>query len=270
MLHLSRRVFKVNRLRGFALLAAPLLLVQMFSWCSARAASDGAAATSSPLTMTQVVDNLIARNRERAQGLKSYEGKRIYTVRYQGFPKELDARIVVSMQYDAPSSKEFTVVSESGPKLLIDRVLKRLLKTETDAQRQDTREAVDLDRKNYEFSDLKYVPAANGCSYSLSVEPIKPNKYLYRGKILVNDRDFAVCGIQAEPAQNPSFWITSTSIHESYERVGEFWLPEENKSVSRIRFGGSATLTIEYQDYKVQAQRPGSAGPIVSAGSGGR
>ena len=81
--------------------------------------------------------------------------------------------MVVSMQYEAPNTKEFSVVSQSGPKLLVDEVLKRLLKTETDAQRKNTREAVNLDRKNYQFSNLKYAPAVDGCSYTLTVEPRK-------------------------------------------------------------------------------------------------
>ncbi|HTU51818.1 MAG TPA: hypothetical protein VMF56_14595 [Acidobacteriaceae bacterium] len=178
--------------------------------------------------------------------------------------------MVVSMQYESPNTKEFTVVSQSGPKLLVDQVLKRLPKTETDAQRKNTREAVNLDRKNYDFSDLEYDPEADGCSYVLSVQPRKPNKYVYRGKIRVNDQDFAVCGIQAEPAQNPSFWIKSTRIHETYEKVGDFWLPEQNKSVSRIRIGGSATLTIQYQDYKVQRQQLASTDPTSSSASEGK
>jgi hypothetical protein len=244
-----------------------LLMMEMFSSGSGSAA-DGASA--SPMTQTQVVDNLVARNEERARGLRGYEGNRIYTVRYHGFPKDLEARMVVSMQYDAPNTKEFSIVSQSGPKFLVDEVLKRLLKTETDAQRKSTREAVNLDRTNYQFSGLEYAPEADGCSYTLTVEPRKPNKYLYRGKIRVNDQDFAVCGIQAEPAVNPSFWIKSTNIHETYEKVGNFWLPEQNKSVSRIRFGGSATLTIQYQDYKIQTQRLASAGATSSSGSAGK
>jgi hypothetical protein len=242
-----------------------LLMMEMFSSGSGSAA-DGVSA--SPMTLTQVVDKLVARNEVRARGLRGYEGNRVYIVRYHGFPKDLEARMVVSMQYEAPNTKEFSVVSQSGPKLLVDKVLKRLLQTETDAQRQKTREAVNLDQQNYEFSDLEYAPEADGCSYVLSVAPRKPNKYLYRGKIRVNDQDFAVCGIQAEPAENPSFWITSTSIHETYKKVGAFWLPEENKSVSRIRFGGSATLTIQYQDYKIQTNQLASAGATSSFGGG--
>jgi hypothetical protein len=267
ILHASNRFLKANKFRRVAFLATLLLLMDIFSSGSGFAA-DGASA--SPMTLTQVVDNLVARNEARASDLKSYEGNRIYTVRYHGFPKDLDARIVVSMQYESPNTKEFKVISQRGPKLLVDQVLKRLLKTETDAQQQKTREAVNLDRQNYEFSDLEYVPEADGCSYTLSVEPRKPNKYLYRGKIRVNDQDFAVCGIQAEPAENPSFWITSTSIHETYKKVGDFWLPEQNKSVSRIRFGGSATLTIQYQDYKIQTQQLANAAAVSSSDSPGK
>jgi hypothetical protein len=267
VLYLFSLFLKPYKVRHFAFPAMLLLLIHMFSPARVCAASDGAHANPSPMTLAQVVDNLLTRNEERAKGLKSYEGNRIYAVHYHGFPKDLEARMVVSMRYEAPNTKQFTVISQSGPKLLVDEVLKRLLKTETDAQRKNTREDVNLDRKNYDFSDLEYEPAADGCSYVLSVDPKKPNKYLYRGKIRVNDREFAVCDIQAEPAQNPSFWIKSTSIRETYEKVGDFWLPSENKSVSRIRFGGSATLTIQYKDYKVQPQRLARAESTSSAGA---
>jgi hypothetical protein len=270
ILYASRLFPKIVTVCRFAVAAMLLLLMNMFSSGRVCAATDGTQASPSPMTLEQVVDRLVARNVERARGLKSYEGNRVYTVRYHGFPKDLEARMVVSMQYEAPNTKEFSVVSQSGPKLLVDEVLKRLLKTEKDAQRKNTREAVNLDRKNYEFSNLKYVAAVDGCSYTLTVEPRKANKYLYRGKIRVNDQDFAVCGIQAEPAVNPSFWITSTSIDETYKKVGDFWLPQQNKSVSKMRFGGSATLTIQYQDYKIQTQQLANASGTSSPGATGK
>lgn len=266
----SSRSLKPSKFRRFAFPAILVLVMNMFSSGRIVAATGGANPSTAPMTLAQVVDNLMARNAERAKDLKGYEGDRTYIVRYHGFPKDLNARMVVSMEYEAPNTKEFTVISQSGPKLLVDEVLKRLLKAETDAQRKNIREAVNLDRKNYQFSDLEYEPEEDGCSYVLSVNPKKPNKYLYRGKIRVNDHDFAVCGIQAKPAQNPSFWIKSTSIHETYEKVGNFWLPEENKSVSRIRFGGSATLTIQYQDYKVQMQQLASSSAASSSSLEGK
>ena len=42
-----------------------------------------------------------------------------------------------------------------------------------------------------------------------------------------------MCRIEAEPAKNPSFWIKKTDIHHEYVKVGDFWLPADNKSVSK-------------------------------------
>jgi hypothetical protein len=69
-------------------------------------------------------------------------------------------------------------------------------------------------------------------------------------------KDFAVCRIEAEPAKKPSIWIKRTDIRHAYLKVGDFWLPKENTSVSIIRLGGRATLTIEYQNYEILSADP--------------
>ena len=66
-------------------------------------------------------------------------------------------------------------------------------------------------------------------------------------------QDFAICRIEAEPAKNPSFWIKKTDIHHTYLKVGDFWMPAENKSVSSLRLFDRAVLTIQYQDYVILA-----------------
>ncbi len=60
----------------------------------------------------------------------------------------------VEVTYDAPSSKSFRVVSETGSKLLIDRVLKRLLKTEQDSTNNQSQTA--LTTANYTFSQGRH------------------------------------------------------------------------------------------------------------------
>jgi hypothetical protein len=86
----------------------------------------------------------------------------------------------------------------------------------------------------------------------MHVEPRVDSKFLYRGSVLVDAEDYAVVQIEAEPAQNPSFWISKTHIHHTYAKAGDFWLPEHNRSESTMRFGGSAVLTIDYGQYTVQ------------------
>jgi hypothetical protein len=79
----------------------------------------------------------------------------------------------------------------------------------------------------------------------------------------VDGRDFAVCRIEAEPAKNPSFWIKKTDIHHTYLKVGDFWLPAKNESVSLVRGGGRAVLTITYQNYDILAAHALNASDAV-------
>ena len=81
---------------------------------------------------------------------------------------------------------------------------------------------------------------------------------------------FAVTRIEAQPARNPSFWTTSASIRHTYRKVeGGFYLPRENKTVTSVRLGGTATLTIDYESYQVVAAPPLTAAQKgTSAGEG--
>jgi len=220
------------------------------------------------LNLPQIVDKLVTKNLERADALQKYQGRRTYTLSYSGLPISLHAEMVVDMTFDAPATKQFKIISQSGPQWLIDRVLKRLLETEQEASTDENRARVALNSINYDFSDLNRQDAPDNCSYMVAVEPKVPSKLLYRGHIWVDSKDFAVCKIQAEPAKNPSFWIKKTDIHHSYIKVGDFWLPSENQSVSEIRGGGHATLTIKYQNYEILAAhslKGSDSGPSSSA-----
>jgi len=205
------------------------------------------------LTLSQVVEKLVQKNAERAKALESYRGTRSYELDYRGFPTALRAEITVDISYNAPDRKEFKVLSESGNKWIVQRVLKRLIETEREAQESANRASVELNTQNYEFTSLERRASADGCAYVLGVQPKVPNKFLYRGRIWVNDQDFAVCRIEAEPAKNPSIWITKTQIRQNYQKIGDFWLPVENQSVSTLRLGGRASLAIEYQYYEINA-----------------
>lgn len=218
--------------------------------------------SSSPLTLNQVVDRLIAANIKRSDSLLGYQSRRTYTVFYKGFFGDLHAEMVVDLDYTAPETKKFTIISESGPKLLVDHILKELMTVETESQQWKNRKALLPNRQNYNFTNLQYQPASDGCSYVLDVSPVVPNKLLYRGRIWVNDRDFAICKIEGYPSKTPSFWITSGQLVHTYSKIGEFWFSREDKSISTIRLGGTATLTIQYADYKIRSMP--SAGAIVS------
>jgi hypothetical protein len=208
------------------------------------------------LTTEQIVNKLVQKNLERARALAAYQGTRVYRLEYQGFPSSRSAEMTVAAKYRSPASKEFTIQSETGSHLLIEKVFHKLLQSEKDALGEENQAHVALNKDNYRFTLAGYESMSTGPCYVLSVEPLNKNKLLYRGRIWVDAGDFAVVRIEAAPAKNPSFWTKETRIVQIYSKVGDFWLPVSNRSSSTIRLGGQADFTIDYQNYLITAATP--------------
>ena len=200
-----------------------------------------------------IVQKLQQANTHRADALRSYQGKRAYTLNYQGFPGTRSASMTVEAAYAAPDKKEFDVVSQNGSKMLLNRVLLKLLESEKEAWQEPNRLAADLSPRNYDFAFLQMDSTDYGPAYVLQVTPRTNAKFLYKGKIWVDANDFAVVRIDGEPGRNPSFWINHTRIDQRYGKFGEFWLPVHNQSITHSRFGGDAVLNIDYTDYRINS-----------------
>ena len=216
--------------------------------------------TQPAMTSSQIVEEMVRHNQARAEGLKHYQSLRHYEVEYKGYSAKIDAKLVVEANYDAVSGKTFRIVSQSGNSLLIDKVLKRLVQTEKDADQDKSSTA--LTSANYKFRLVGIEKVDERPAYVLEVEPLVDSKYLYRGKIWVDGADFAVARIEAEPAKNPSFWISSTAINHQYTRTDGFWFPAQNRSETKVRLGGTAVLTIDYGAYQVTPESPVAGGGL--------
>lgn len=250
---------------GFAL----IISIAIASGTNAVSDAVPSSITTAPLSVDQVVSNLVRMDIERAQSLRHYECKRRYRLSYRGFPGDREAEMTVEASYDSPATKNFKVVSQNGSKLVIDRVFKRLLDSEKEAAEPGMHARTLLNRDNYDMVLIAFEPSEKSGQYVLEVYPKTKSKYLYRGKVWVDAADFAVTRIEAEPAQNPSFWTKKSEIRHEYVKVQDFWLPRRNESVSYIRLGGKATLSIEYNDYRVVDARAAGNPASPSAASAG-
>lgn len=239
------------RIKGLTLEALPFLLLVMVAklCCSSAYAQSMPVSVASHLTPHEIVKNLQDRDNARAQALHRFEGTRVYNLHYRGFPHDYDAEMVVNVSFQAPARKEFTVVSRSGSKYIVEHVFRRMLDGEKEATEEQSRTA--LNEQNYQFVLLGYETSPDGSRYILSVTPKSNNKFLYRGIVWVDATDFAAVRIEAEPGQNPSFWIKKSAIQHTYKKIDGFWLPAENHSQSFLRIGGRAELAIDYRDYKI-------------------
>src|SRR5690242_3176640 len=121
-----------------------------------------------PLAVSEVVAKLVAGNAERAKALESYTGRRTYRLEYHGFPGNLQSEMIVTVIYRAPSTKKFTVISEKGSKLIIDRVFHKLLEGEEEALNVKNRQATALNEVNYEFTLIRFERTLERSCYVLA------------------------------------------------------------------------------------------------------
>jgi outer membrane lipoprotein-sorting protein len=249
-----------------ALLSVQLLMcVGAWQWATAQASNTPAIEPRIALTSEEVVARLVQRNLERARALAAYQGTRIYRLEYHGFPGSRSAEMTVDVVFRSPGTKEFSIQSEKGSHLVIEKVFHKLLESEKEALSEENQARVALNNENYRFALAGYEVLPTGPCYILSVEPLTKNKLLYRGRIWVDAEDFAVVRIEAMPAKSPSFWTKETRIEQAYAKVGDFWLPLSNRSSSTIRLGGHAYFTIDYQDYQITPAAPSAMPSNIAA-----
>ena len=225
--------------------------VFLLTLLTAASMADTGLPASSTLSVDALVQRLMAANARRSEALRGYRGKRVYHLEYHGILGNHDSAMEVAATYTAPGQKDFKVLSQTGSRLLFNRVLLKLLASEQEAQKEQNRTELEISPRNYEFSlaGMEHSPA--GDFYVLEAKPKGKSRYLYRGKLWVDARDFAVARMQGEPAKNPSLWISHTQIEYRWRKFDGFWLPEHNESTTQVRLGGKAVLTIDYTDYQI-------------------
>jgi hypothetical protein len=218
---------------------------------------------SAPMTADEVIRRVVEMNDARSKALESYSSLRTYHLECHCLSHK-KADMVVRTDYQAPNKKEFTIVSESGSGTVRDRVFKKLLEAEKESMRDENQQRSAIAPENYIFQVSDYKKTDTEEFYVLDAQPRTKNKFLFRGHIWVNAKDFAITRVEGEPAVNPSWWTLKTEFKRSYRKVGNFWLPESNESETRVRVFGTAVLSIEYRDYQITPAGGGTLTPPAS------
>ncbi len=209
-----------------------------------------AANVSAPLTAEEVMQRVAAMNEVRAKALDSYTSVRSYHLECHCLSHK-KADMVVRTDFRAPNKKEFTIVSESGSGTVRERVFKKLLEAELESMQDDNQQRSAITSENYIFKLVDYQKTEAEEFYVVDAQPRSKNKFLFRGHVWVNAKDFAITRVEGEPAVNPSWWTVKTDFRRRYRKIGEFWLPESNESETKVRVLGTAVLRIEYGDYQI-------------------
>ena len=212
-----------------------------------------ARADTSPslLAPEEVLTRMEVRIEQQFAALDSYRARRRYSAAHPLLGDSV--YLLVEEHYRTPGEKEFQVLDRGGPAAIQKRLFSRLMQAEIDTSPEEERRAVDICRRNYQFTFQEYDATAR--AYVFQVEPRTSNPYLMRGKIWVNAEDFAVQRVEGEPAKRHSFWVRRTHFVHEFGKFGDFWFPVYHHSKSKIFPFGSATLEITYYDYDWQPHK---------------
>jgi outer membrane lipoprotein-sorting protein len=245
----------MSRLPGAMNSHAHCLLYALAFLAACSSAVAQPATVSAPLSADEVMRRVVAMNELRAKALESYSSLRSYHLECHCLSHK-KAEMVVRADYQAPNRKQFTIVSESGSGTVRDRVFKKLLEAEQESMREENQQRSSITPENYAFQVSDYQKTDTDEFYVLDAQPRTKNKFLFRGRVWVSAKEFAITRVEGEPAVNPSWWTLKTDFKRSYQNIGDFWLPESNESETKVRVLGTAVLTISYEDYQI-TQAPG-------------
>src|SRR5215467_3230643 len=208
------------------------------------------ASVATTLSADEVMRRVVQMNEQRANALETYTSIRNYHLECHCLSHKT-ADMVVRAEYDAPNEKVFTIVSESGSGTVRSRVFKKLLEAEQESMREENQQRSAITPQNYTFELTDYQTIGGNELYVLDAQPLTQNKFLFRGRIWIDAKAFAIARVEGEPAVNPSWWTVKTDFKRNYQEIGSFWLPESNESETKVRIFGTAVLTIKYGEYQI-------------------
>jgi hypothetical protein len=225
----------------------------------------GQAADPPTLSADDVVARMVARDAQRESFARGYTGNRRYILDNQHMHKR--AEMLVSVNCDPDGTKHFEVVSEQGWKAANKHVLRKMLESETETSRPQTRPTTRVTPDNYGFQMLGSESIDARTAYVIEVLPKRHDRYLFEGRIWVDAEDYAIVRAEGKPAKNPSFWTRSVHFVHRYQKAGSFWFPFSTESITEARIFGKTEVTISYFDYmpNVQPARDFSSVPTVYA-----
>jgi hypothetical protein len=190
-----------------------------------------------------------ASDRQRSQ-LCAYSVIRRYTLQNRRlYP---NATMDVRLTYKAGEGKHFEVISTERLQGLTRRVMVNLLKEEERSSRRGGEEHR-VDSTNYQFAFSGMDEYQGRRCYRVRLLPRRKTEYLVEGEAWIDAEDYAAVQIRGQLAKSPSFWTSKPRLELKFEKVGQFWMPSYNRTVTNVTLLGEVDLTIEYFDYELKA-----------------
>jgi hypothetical protein len=175
------------------------------------------------------------------------------TYRVVDLKGKVHAEEVGQMEFRAPDQKSFVVRSEEGSGVIRQMALKPLISSEIETAAGKQHHDSAISPANYSLDLLGEQQVGPYHCFVAQAVPKRKDKYLFEGKLWIDVDDYAVVRIEGHPAKKLSFWIERADFVRQYQKIDGFWLPEKDQTLVQVRLYGKKLLTIDHQDYVVNA-----------------
>jgi hypothetical protein len=196
---------------------------------------------------------LEAHNQLRKSALLDYTVLRTYQV--VDLTGKVHAEEVGQMEFRAPDEKKFVLASERGSVVVRRMALHPLISSEIETAAGKQHHDSSITPANYSLDLLGEQQIGPHHCFVAQAVPKRKDKYLFEGKLWIDVDDYAVVRIEGHPAKKLSFWIERADFVRQYQKIGGFWLPQRDQTLVQVRLYGKKILTIDHQNYVVNASR---------------
>jgi len=215
------------------------------------------AVRASDIDERQIFAELLAHNTLRSDALLEYTANRTYQIADTN--GKVHAEEKGRMEFRAPDQKTFVVTSEEGSGLIRRLALNPLIASEIKAASGQDHHDSAISPANYNLELMGEEQLGDHRCYVLRATPRRSDKYLFAGKLWIDEQEYAVVRIEGRPAAKLSFWIKQAEFVREYQRVDGFWLPQRDTTVVQVRFYGQKVLSIDHRDYVVRGKARASS-----------
>ena len=247
-----------------SLMVATFVVATMFGEVKAQSDQENPPEVTAPLeplrggiVEKQLFAELDARNELRKSALFDYKVRRIYQV--ADLKGKVHAEEIGQMEFHAPDQKNFVATSEAGSGIIRRMALNPLISSEIEAARGKVHHDSAISPANYSLELLGEQQIGAYRCFVANVVPKRKEKYLFEGKVWIDAHDYAIVRIEGHPAKKLSFWIERADFVRQYQKIDGFWLPQKDQTLVQVRLYGKRVLTIEHQNYVVNASQNGTA-----------
>jgi hypothetical protein len=202
---------------------------------------------------SQLFAELEAHNQRRKSALLDYTVLRTYQV--VDLKGKVHAEEIGQMEFRAPDEKRFVLTSEGGSGVVRRMALHPLISSEIETAAGKQHHDSSITPANYSLDLLGEQQVGPYHCFVAQAVPKRKDKYLFEGKLWIDADDYAVVRIEGHPAKKLSFWIERADFVRQYQKIGGFWLPQRDQTLVQVRLYGKKMLTIDHQNYVVNASR---------------